>query len=268
MEDQLEEINLYDYYKVIVKRKNIIIFITLIATILSFIISYFSPKIYESQSVVRISSVSTLSSNEDAAPLVVVSEAKLIIEDLKQRLKQRNFEKFDGDINKQIVDLNILDIGSLGNSFKLVVQTKTNPKLAVEVSNKTLSYLQNNDFIKSEINKERTILTNKISKTKETLEKAIKIKNNSIALLESRNPVGFNPVDLEARINDLENQIVGLEERLKDFKSFEFISKPYASTKSVKPKILLNTILGFIVSLFLGIFAVFFVEWFEKVKGF
>lgn len=263
MEDRIEEINLYDYYKIIVKRKNIIILIVLIASILSFAISYLSPKVYESESIIR---VPLIADSEANTPLISISEVKLLIENLEQSLKQRNFEKFDGGVNRQVIDLKIFNIESSENSFKLVVQTKTNSRMAVEASNKTVSYLQDNDFVKSKINKEKKILTNKLSKTKTTLEKAIKIKNDSIALLESRNPVGFNPVDLQVEINSLENQIIDLEEELESLKGFEFINKPYASSKPVKPKPLLSTILGFFVSLFFGIFVTFFIEWLDKNK--
>lgn len=266
MNEQFDEINLYNYYKIIIKRKNIIIFTVLLATVLSFAISYFSPKIYESRSIIRIpvihDSRAQVTQTKNQPPIVSSSELKLMV------------ENFKSSYSKNIVSLNITSIndnseeGPVGD-FNLIVQVKDNPQLAVRVSNEILIYLKDNEFTKNKINEKKTILNNKILNINKTLGEALKIKSNVKSFLENRSSslLEFNPVEIEAKMNELEDKKTDLEVELKSLNGFEFVVKPNPSDSPVKPKSLQNTVLGFVFSLFLSIFLVFFVEWLDKNKA-
>ena len=80
-------------------------------------------------------------------------------------------------------------------------------------------------------------------------------------------PVGFNPVELNKRISDIKLEKLAVEQAIQRLKGgIEIANQLYIMDKPVKPRIKMNVALSGIVSLFLGIFLSFFLEYVEKIK--
>jgi uncharacterized protein involved in exopolysaccharide biosynthesis len=81
-------------------------------------------------------------------------------------------------------------------------------------------------------------------------------------------PVGFNPVELNKRISDIKLEKLAVEQAIQRMKGgIEIANQLYVMDKPVKPRIKMNVALSGIMSLFLGIFLAFSLEYVEKIKN-
>ncbi|MBM2838892.1 MAG: chain length determinant protein [Deltaproteobacteria bacterium] len=254
MEVQDDEINLMDLWKVIWKRKSLIIALTLSFAILALSVSLNSPKVYEGEAVV-------------ALPKVGISfvETKTITDAMLKEVKRGNpLGGFEETLIKKISDIRIEQIKGSDSQFKILVSIKREPYAAYEVFNKIMAYMQGNEYVKKRMDIEKKAIERNVSETRQTIEMAEKTRNEAVRLMSTRNPVGFNPVDLDVRIGELKAKLTGLETNLSLLNSYEFISGPYIYKNKVKPKVRLNTLIAGMVGLFVGMLLAFALEGFEK----
>lgn len=256
MEVQDDEINMVDLWRVIWKRKNLIIAVTLSFAVLALAVSLKMPKVYEGEAVVALPKVG-----------IGLVETKTIADALLKEVKRGNpVGGFDDTLIKKISDVKIEQIKGSESQFKIVVQIKKEPHVAYEVFNKMMAYLQGNEYVRRRLDIERTGIEANIAETRHTIEMAEKTRNEAVRLISTRNPVGFNPVDLDVRIGDLRGRLIGLETSLSLLKSYEFISGPYVYKNKAKPKVKLITLIAGIAGSFVGIMLAFVLEGIEKQR--
>lgn len=249
MEIQEDEINLLDLWKVIVKRRNLIILITLVSAIIAAAFSLSLPKVYEGEAIVALPKVG-----------ITFDETKAITNFLVQEVKKGNpIDSIDESVIKRIDNITIDQIMGSANQFKIVARTKNDPKYAPEVINKIVEYLNRNEYVRSRINNDRKAIEANIFETKNTIGNAEKTRSEAIRLISTRNP-GFNPVDMDVRLNELGAKIIGLEASLSQLKGYEFVNGPFVYKNKVKPKNTLNILIAGMVGLFAGLLLSFVLE--------
>lgn len=268
MEVQDDEINLMDLWKVVVKRRNIIIFITLLSAGLAIAVSLKMSKVYEGEAVLALPRVANNSNNSNNFMLVAnVEETKAIVDALLREVKNGNpFGGFDKELVKKVADIKIMQIKGSESQLKVVVKIKDDPQGAYEVYSKIMTYLNGNEYIKGKINSGRVALESNLSEAKSAVEKAGRMREEALHLIATKNNVGFNPLEIDVKINDLKTRVIGLETSLSMIKGYEFVSGPYVYKNKVKPKIALNILIAGMVGLFAGMLLAFVFESFEKQR--
>lgn len=80
------------------------------------------------------------------------------------------------------------------------------------------------------------------------------------------NTLGFNPLDLDGYIIDLEQRLELIRAQRGLLKGVEIVSRSPLPRKPYKPKVALILAVAATSGLFLGIFAAFFAEWLENAR--
>lgn len=261
MEVQDDEINLMDLWQVIVKRRNMVILFTLLSAGLALGVSLKSPKVYEGEAVVALPRIG------DAKVMVNTDETKAIINVLVREVKNGNpFDGFDKSLIKSISDIKLDQIKASDTKVRLSVQVKSEPQKAYDVFASLMKFLQGNEYVSKRVATEVSALQSNIAETKKAVDMAVKTRDEAVKLISIRNPVGFNPVDLDVKVSELKTKIIGLETSLSMIKGYEFVSGPYVYKNKIKPKVGLTTILAGISGLFISLLLVFVLEGIEKQK--
>lgn len=244
-----DEINLYDYWKVIVKRKTLIIGLFLAAVLASAIISLLMPKIYRGEVVLT---------------LLVLSPKELIaIGGNKEILPTTHHSITD-------IKLNILKDST--DKLQVIIEAKNMddiPAAVVEI----IKHINNIPHVNRSIEEERQRLLKQSEELSIVIEQSNKLAETYEKLLKAGryvpidfSPAGFYPVDLRKRISDMKVEKFNIEQALNRPKGVEMIEKPYILKNPVKPNIKKNIILAGIVSLFSGVFLAFFMEYVERMR--
>ena len=249
-----DEINLYDYWKVVVKRKKLIIGLFLISVVVAAIISLLMPKIYRGEATFKIT----------AKEIITAKEMVSIIGNLdKEKLKQV--------LPKTYNLVNSIKLNALRDSvdkFQLIIEAKRVDDIPIAIS-EFVEYIDNSPLIKRFVEQYKEMLlkqTEELSKVIESSKELVKAYDNLIKTGRLI-PVGFNPVDLNKRISDIKIEKLQVEQSLRRLKGIEMGAQPYISSKPVKPKIEFNIALAGVFGLFAGIFLAFFMEYLEKNKS-
>ncbi|MDA8340271.1 MAG: Wzz/FepE/Etk N-terminal domain-containing protein [Nitrospiraceae bacterium] len=246
-----DEINLYDYWKVIVKRKSLIIGLFFIATLASAIISLLMPKIYRGEVVLQ------LTAKELTAKELLGVIGKIDGEKIKSILPKTHYLVTD-------VKLNALKDST--NKLNVVIDAKRANDIPDAVS-ELVEYMNNNQLIKRYVEQERERLLKQSEELFNIIEDSKELRKNYNRMLVAGRlvPIGFNPIDLDKKISDLKIEKVVVEQAIKNLKGMEIIEQ-YISNKPVKPKKRQMVAIAGVTSLFAGILLAFFVEYIEKVK--
>jgi len=229
MPENNDEINLKDYIKVIIKRKWLIVGITIGAAILAAILSFLIPKSYEADTILEIGKIGT-------DPIELPPQ-------LVEKIQNGNYNKL---IEK---NLNIENLPS----FK--AENPQNTNLVIISINSSNSDEANK--ILEELNK--VILAEhqeKLDKKRAEIEENIKDTQEELNLLETQKKYSEGIADLQINISNLRDQLNDLQPTK--------ISKSPSLIKSESTNIIFNIIIALIIGLLIGIIIAFIREWWEK----
>jgi len=263
-----EEINLMDYVKVVIKRGRMILAMAIGIAIVIFLISFFSPKIYELSTVIEIGrfgrgadliepavqvqnkieagayeTMGLKANNPAGTNLVII------------KMESANIEQAKNDLEKTVQLI-------LNNHQKIIESQKKITELQKDILEKNIDRLNNRiPFLENEkktIENTFTPLTKlalaqqpaifQISylKTQETLESKIK-----------------EIEDARSQILNLENSILNLESSIELIQPTKVVKSP-SVLGPVGQKILFNTFVALILGLFVGLVTAFFLDWWAK----
>jgi capsular polysaccharide biosynthesis protein len=128
-----------------------------------------------------------------------------------------------------------------------------------------VDYLNNIGIVQLNVNEEKERLLKRSTELSKIIEASSDLSDTYHKLLKSGKllPMGFNPVDLNKKIVDIEIEKIAVDQamlRLKDG-GVDIAIQLYISNEPVKPRIKINIVIGGILSLFIGIFLAFFIEY-------
>lgn len=253
LEIQEDEINLLDLWKVVVKRRNLIISIASVSAILALAGSFLLPKVYEGEAVVNLPKI--------GGTIISSVETKAIIDIFLKELKKGNaIGGIDDGLAKRINDVKVEQITGTDSQLKMTVRISGEPQRAYEVFNGLVEHLKENEYVKRRLAIEKATIESNITETKNAIANAMTTREKSLAMMAKWSPISFNPVDLDLRISDLNSRVIGFENSLSLLKNYEFVSGPYMYKKKVKPIVALNTVVAGLIGLFAGLLLSFVLE--------
>jgi LPS O-antigen subunit length determinant protein (WzzB/FepE family) len=254
-----DEINLYDLWKNIMKRKKLIFWIFIIAVISAGIISFAMPKVYRGEVGVRIQPKDPSSTKE----LISTKELFEIIGKFDREKIIAIFPQNSDSIKK----VKITEIPSSNDKFKIAVEL-SQPAYFQDAIKTFMQYLNNIPLIKRVVEESREQLTKRLEEIDVVMSKSQEDAERFQRMMvkEKLNPIGFNPVQFNRMRSELEIEKITLKQSIKNLTGFEIITQPTISSTPVKPKPLLNIILTGLISIIAGLFISVFLNYWERIK--
>ena len=271
-EIQEEEIDLREYINVLLKRRNIIILIFLIAIITAAIVSYFAiSPIYQSFMVFSVAKI-------DGSPIINITEALEIMKSnvvLDEVINRMDLEETTKQLSSQVTTENLK-----GTNFIKISVVADSPERAknlieniadVFIEQKQSEYQEKVKLIEDRLK----IVEEQIAEFEKNIQEIEKTKKK-IAALEglSEGERQFqtslllsSSVTERELYNTLSEQANNLKASLKSCEDFKIINYAQLPTAPIKPNIKLNILIAGVLGLFVGIFVAFFLEFWQKGKS-
>jgi len=242
MEEQ--EIDLVDYIKVIMKRKWVIIGITIGAIIIAGILTFFSPKAYKVSAILEIGQIDIGRASASSRIITFIPETPTELQEkiqqgtydkiLKEKSGIENIPKIEVSVPKD-TNLITMEIESYNSQEdKKILETLA----SIIIENHAKLFKEQKDFIQEKIKKEE-------------LKISILEKSKSLPELQ------YLYVEHLSRIDELKNNLATATET-------QLIKSP--SENPISKSILINIIITGLLGIFIGFLLAFFQEFLEKNK--
>jgi hypothetical protein len=275
-----DEINLYDYWKVLVKRKKILIGIFLVPLVIVTIISFSMPRYYRGESEISIPALPA----PNIPSVITAPNIVRLIGDIDDSQKVKIFANNPGAIKSVLISVPKKST----DKVNIIVDAKTTDIIPQAFKN-MFDYISNIPEIKGEIARiqaETDLKTERImEETDFKIKKLIEVRKANLIFLNDMSDmikkrkitvININPADLVRKDGDLSLEIINFQQVKKDMmKKKELnvnvnvgILGPLSITKQpsnsrIKQIIMITGLL----SLFAGIFVVFFLEYIDRMKA-
>ena len=264
-----DDIDLRDYIKVIIKRKNIILTVFFVSVISTAIISFLMPKVYLSTASIQIGIVvEPLIKKSEAGEMIktydilnpIVKELKLKtnVEKLKnaievEDIKDTDFLRFKVEYAGKDISLKLCQ--SIVNSF--LAQASNLYQQRLNLVNQRIEELDNQiNSVQSDIQRTQGLIENL------SVSEKIGETEAGIRIILLQNTLPNYQTNLRALLNqkyDLQLTVI----KAKEFKLMDLLIEP----EPIKPKKKQNVAISGILGLMLGVFVVFFQEYWTKAKA-
>lgn len=259
LEIEEDEIKLLDIWRVIVKRRYLIISLALVSAIFTAIVSLYLPKVYQGEAIVSLPKASSL--GETKGIIISSAETKPIIDLFIKELKKGNgFAGNDDGLANKIDDVKVEQVKGSESQLRITVHINDEPQRAYDVFNRLIEHLNGNEYVKRRLAIEKATIESNITETKNAIANASKTREKSLAMMAKWSPISFNPVDLDLRISELNSKIIGFEYGLSLLKGYEFASGPYVYKNKIKPKNTSNILIAGIIGIIAGLLLSFVLE--------
>ncbi len=266
---QEDEIDIREYIKVIIKRKKLILSIFLVSVVTAAIVSLTMPKVYEITSTVQLGSINGLLINKEEAKAIMLNQNSLlsIINDLNLKNTSESLQK----------DIKISDIG--GTNLLKIRITYSGIDTAIRINDAIVNPLiaQGQDMYKERVSIINGRLKELYGAIKNAEEDITRTQNLIIGIPSSKEisqaEVSLRMVILqntlpkyENNLTDLRNQRNDLQVLLSSSKNFKVFEAPIKPNNPVESTNRQNVLITGMLSLMLGVFLVFFLEFWHKGK--
>jgi len=243
-----DEINLYDYWKVLVKRKKVFLSIFLVPLGIAIITSLILPRYYRGESEITISAI--------AAPNMVN-----LIGNIDEAKKVKIFANNSGAVKSVLVSIPKKST----DKISITIDAKT-ADILPQAFKDMFDYINNIPEIKEEIAKIKEENDLKLKKLIEVKKANLVFLNDLLDMIKKRQltAININPADLVKRDDDLSLEIKNLQ-RIKE-KSW-ILGPPSITKQPTDAKIKQIILITGLLSLMAGIFVVFFLEYIMRMKA-
>lgn len=252
-----EEMDLYDYWKVLLKRKKIFLGIFLIPLVIVTIISFSIPRYYRGEAEINYPV-------SPALPVSIVSPAPNIVKligDIDDTKKVKIFTS-----NPDAVKSILIAIPKTSNDkIKIIVDAKTY-EIIPPAFKDIFSHINNMPEIKGEIARIKEETGLKINNLTETRNANLIFLNQLTGMMKKgqAGQISFNPADLIKKDGELSLEIRNLQDAVAKFGTLSQLSITVEPSNSQIRKIIIST--G-ALSLVAAIFVVFFLlEYVDRIK--
>lgn len=258
-----DEINLYDLWNGIAKRKMLIIGLFIVIVGLTAVGSIMMPKIYRGEVILDIL---VLKSEKMAKEIITAKE----IIDLMGNVDREKLKSVAPKSYNNINDIKFKAIKDSKNKVLVTIDANKPNDISTALP-EVISYLNNISIVKSTFQQEKDLLLRK----SEELSKVVKLAADTLATYDKQikagklSVIGFNPIILHRNLSDIRLELFTTEQQLSKLNSdcIKVATQAHISKNPISPKILFNIILAGIFSLLLGAFLAIFLDYIENIKN-
>jgi uncharacterized protein involved in exopolysaccharide biosynthesis len=274
-----DKVTLYDYWVIILKRKNLIIGLFLISVFLTTVISLLMPKIYRGEVILNVVNIAKKVETDTGLsmypwPILIPGRSvtdtitsKQII-DIIGRIDDEKIRTILSKDPSNVQSIRITEVRGSLSALRVRVESKKREEiqdLLIEVS----KYLENVPIIKRSVREHRARVNKQIEEASFLIREYEDFSKRVVNMAKKRELaiLGFDPIDMNIKVSKLKVQRLELEQFLENITGIEVISEPSISKRPVKPKLMRSIIFAGLISLFVGIFLAFFMENKEKIRS-
>jgi len=250
-----DEIDLYELWLVLKKRKYIIFLVTILFFCVALIYIFFSSSpVYQINFSVK---------SQFATPFILKQQ----IDHLNLLIKEKRTEdlKYLPGLSENDLEALITIDAKIPRKAQniLSINMKAKDREALNLYKEAiLDFLRESPYIKEQENIKKEKLKKTIIFLKQEIQNLDKLRSLAI----TKKALDVNPLEIEKNIIELKNRLIALEVELSTLKPLELISESPIPKKPVKPKKKLILAVAIVSGLFSGIFLAFFVEWLENAR--
>ncbi len=244
IEGQENEIILYDYYKILVKRKKAFIGMFLGPLVIVIMIGLSLPRYYRGECEISV-------------PVLPAPNIVNLIGGIDDTKKVKIFNDHSGMINTAIITLS----KKSNDKISLVIEAKT-PEIIPQASKELFDYINNLPEIEEESLKKQEETDFKIKKAKEARMANLDFLNEMTDMIKKRqlSAVYINPSDLVKKDTDLSLEILALEKiKIAKSKMGSVLIAKHPADANIRQLIIITGILSIIAG-FLGVFIFDYIE--------
>lgn len=267
-QEDYDEINFYELWQVVIKRKVFIIGLFLIILISSAIYSLISPNIYRGYAVFNIIKSDIITTKENAMTTKEIVTSKEIV-DLLGKVDREKRVSILPKTYPSVTDLKIEALKNSNNKIMVTINSKKVNNIPIAMS-EVQNYLNNIDIVKINTQQNREILLQQSAELSELIKSAPDLLATYHRLFKAGklSTMGFNPIEINKAVSDIKLVLLKVDQEILKLNSggIEMSMQPYVSSRPVGPKILRNIALAGILSLFLGICLAFLMEYLGNTK--
>lgn len=256
-----DEINLYDFWKVIVKRKKLISGLFIVFVVSTAIGSFLMPDIYRGE----------------AGLLVVLKSEVITAKEITDLIGRIDREKQLRMVPKSYPNVTNIKFSAIKdskqdskNKFVVTIDAKKIDDIPKALS-EVVVYLNNIDIIKSTVSRDKEMLLKQSAELSDIIKSSQDLLStyNKLFRTGKISTIGFNPIDVNKKIIDIKIELLTVEQQLSRLNNggIEIAAQPYISNHPVSPKKLLNVVVAGIFSLLLGVFLAVFIEYIGNIKN-
>ena len=278
-----EEINLYDYWKVLVKRKKILIGIFLVTLVIVTVVSLSLPRYYRGESEISIPALPAPNIPSVIPSVITAPNIVRLIGNIDDSQKVKIFTNNPGAIKSVLISLPKKST----DKVNIIVDAKT-ADIIPQAFKDILDYISNLPEIKREIARiqaETDLKTERIMEATDIkIKKLIEVRKANITYINDMSDmikkrkqplITTNPADLIRKDGDLSLEIISLQQAKIDMIKNEELNvkvnagrlgPPSIAKQPTNAQIKQRIIITGLLSLFAGIFAVFFLEYIDRMK--
>jgi capsular polysaccharide biosynthesis protein len=255
-----DEITLSDIWQVLAKRKKVIIALFLISLLSAAIYCFTAAPIYRLDTHAKIYMPRDIISIKE---LPMAKDIASIIGKIDREKKAIIFSKTADEITEARIE----EVRGATDKFKITIESRDRESLPASLQ-ELIEYADNIREIRNDYEKIISEMDEKIRNVTEAVKKSdfqireIEKRLNSSKLL----PVGFNPIEINNKAVEQKMEKHRLEQERQNYKVIQLLQDPFISKNPVKPQKAIIMAIAGILSLMLGIFIVFIVEYLEGTK--
>lgn len=265
MDTKRDEPGLYDYWRVIVKRKKFIISLFIVSVVITAVVSILVPKIYRAEFILKIAE------SYEATSGGVEKKVRITPDWLISVIGKLDDEKIGTIFLEKSHSIRALKVEKARNytdKINVIIESGETEKIELAI-NRFVDYLNNLSVIKESVEQGRKTVAMRLKdisgliKGYDSFSKVYdkKLERGELSV------ISFVPAEIKQKAIDLESEKRFLEEAMENIAGVSLARNPYISKKPVSPNIKKNIILAGIISIFSGVFLAFLLEYRDmKIK--
>lgn len=259
-----DEISRYDYWKVIVKRKKLIIGLFIVSIVSATVISLLSPMYETYKGEVLLD----LKMHTKEPKIVQLVDRGIRAKELIIIIGELNRERLKIILPKTHNSVKSIKLGTFENSeyiLQISIIGKSDESVADAIS-EMVNYIKNFPSIKTDLEIEKEKLLEYLEELSNTIEVLKKEKRIYEALRKQGRiqAISYNPIYMQ--ISDLMSEKILVENIIKNL-NVKVVGQSYASKYSAHSNLKKNIVLAGLLSLLIGIFLSFFLEYLRKMNN-
>ncbi len=273
-----EEVDLYELCLILKKRFKLIAGVFITAVFVTVVISFLLPPVYRGSFIIRVPMIPETQTrnifNEELnarVPLIKPKEAVSMIENLDKLRKEEQTRKLSDTLGLSdekvgaLVELTANAPRDVKDYIEVVIDVGS-PVLINDFKDAILGFLNENQYANKRISLRRASLLSLREELENNISEVEAVKNlvNNQIKRNQTKELGFNPIDMDKDVMIFKQMLMDVENEIKLLKGFEIVVEPVVTDKPVRPKKVLNVAIAGIVSLFLGVFLAFLLEWLHR----
>lgn len=245
-----DEVNLFNYWKVIFKRRRLLLGVFLIVLTGAAAISLLMPEIYRGEYMLHMATYN--------------------YSDLVERVNSGDKSRLKGILPQTYQLVDKIELTPLPDTvlykLKVVIDARDTGDIHL-IKNELFEYIVNFPFYKKSAEEKAERLQKELNELSKAIAYPEEILKTYNELLKNDKlvPIVFNPVDLHRGIVELIKRKVWVEQWLKNYSSLEIITEEI-HPNPVKPKFKRNVLLAALIGILAGIFFAFIAEFAEKIS--